>query len=168
MFVFVYFPVLAAFSRKVLAASEGSSIEMWGDGKQTRSFCFIDDCVEGILRIMRSEYGKPLNLGSDEMISMNDMHTLACSFEKKNVSIKHIPGPEGVRGRNSDNQLIKQVLGWAPSITLADGLHRTYNWIKIQLEKEKAAGHDISIYTTSKVVAQSTDSLENIGKVLSK
>jgi len=157
----------AAFSRKALACqlSEQREVEMWGDGKQTRSFCFVDDCVEGILRLTRSNYPYPLNLGSDEMVSMNYMQELAASFDKKNpVNVVHKPGPEGVRGRNSDNTLIKQVLGWAPSITLADGLKRTYDWIKIQMEAEKAKGVDVSQYCRSQVVAQSTNSLDSIGK----
>lgn len=111
-------------------------LDIWGDGEQTRSFCFVDDCVEGILRLMRSDYDKPINIGSDEMITMNNLLKLALSFDKKEdiVEFKHIPGPEGVRGRNSENTLIKQVLGWSPQITLADGLNRTYQWIKKQVE----------------------------------
>lgn len=110
----------AAFCRKALAAA--NEVEMWGDGKQTRSFTFIDDCVEGILRITKSDFGEPLNLGSDEMISMNDMQNLIFGFEGLKRTIKHIPGPEGVRGRNSENSLIFEKLGWAPSVKLADGL----------------------------------------------
>jgi len=140
----------AAFVRKVICSDK--QFEMWGDGKQTRSFCYVDDCVEGILRLMRSDYSSPVNIGSDEMISMNDMTTLISTFEGKNLTINHIPGPEGVRGRNSDNTLIKQVLGWAPSITLADGLKRLYTWMKPEIEKDKAAGIDISIYASSKVI----------------
>eukprot|EP00941_MAST-03F_sp_MAST-3F-sp1_P000156 g156.t1 len=117
----------AAFCRKACVSTD--SFEMWGDGKQTRSFCYIDDCVEGVLRIMNSNYSKPLNLGSDEWITMNEMAKLAMSFAGKNLPMNHIPGPEGVRGRNSDNTLIKEVLGWAPSIKLRDGLRRTYEWI---------------------------------------
>jgi len=140
----------AAFCRKTIASTE--QFEMWGDGKQTRSFCFIDDCVEGVIRLMRSDFREPLNIGSDEMVSMNDMAHLAFAIEKKNLKINHIPGPEGVRGRNSDNTLIKEVLGWAPSISLKDGLARTYTWIKGEIEKEKAKGVDISIYGSSKIV----------------
>merc|ERR1711939_430445 len=127
--------------------------EMWGNGKQTRSFCYIDDCVEGILRLMVSDYKKPLNIGSDEMISMNDMADLAMSIAGKKLERKNIPGPEGVRGRNSDNTLIRQVLGWEPSIKLADGLARTYAWIKAELDKEAAAGGDLSVYKSSTIVA---------------
>jgi GDP-D-mannose 3',5'-epimerase len=141
----------AAFCRKTLANDE--LFEMWGDGKQTRSFCFVDDCVEGVLRLMESDFKKPLNIGSDEMISMNDMADLAFSFEGKKLEVKHIPGPEGVRGRNSDNTLINKVLGWAPGTLLKDGLATTYKWIKVQMEKEAAAGKDIKKeYGVSRVV----------------
>jgi GDP-D-mannose 3',5'-epimerase len=157
----------AAFCRKVLAATGDMEIEMWGDGEQTRSFCYVDDCCEGILRIMKSDYTKPLNLGSDEMISMNGMMELAASFEDKKIKIKHIPGPEGVRGRNSDNDLIKEVLGWAPGITLADGLNRTYNWIKSEIEAERAQGIN-NDYSKSTVVTQNTDSLEYAGATENK
>jgi len=144
----------AAFSRKVIASEK--EFEMWGDGKQTRSFCYIDDCVEGIIRLMQSDVKEPLNLGSEEMISMNDMAKLIMSFEGKNLTIKHIPGPEGVRGRNSDNTLIRQKLGWAPSISLKDGLQRLYTWLKPEIEKEKQKGVDISIYGSSKIVTNRT------------
>jgi len=140
----------AAFCRKALVSEK--EFEMWGNGLQTRSFCFIDDCVEGILRIMRSTYDKPLNLGSDEMVSMNEMAKLALSFAEKDIPIKHIPGPEGVRGRNSDNTLIKEVLGWAPGLSLAEGLKRTSAWIKTQIEAERTSGKVVD-YTTSTVVA---------------
>ena len=131
----------AAFCRKAAVAEKGSVLEIWGDGNQTRSFCYVDDCVEGILRLMRSDYDKPVNIGSDEMISINGLLKLALSFDKKEdiVTLKHIPGPEGVRGRNSENTLIKQVLGWSPQISLADGLNRTYKWIKEQVEIVKSS-----------------------------
>ena len=127
---------------------------MWGDGKQTRSFTFIDDCVEGILRITASDYKAPLNLGSSEMVSMNEMMDLAQSFnERPPLPTKHIPGPEGVRGRNSDNALILEQLGWEPSIKLADGLRLTHAWIKGELAKEAEAGAtDTSAYASSQVV----------------
>jgi GDP-D-mannose 3',5'-epimerase len=95
---------------------------MWGDGQQTRSFTFIDDCVEGILRITKSDFKEPLNLGSTEMVSMNEMMQMVMRFDEKKLSIKHIPGPEGVRGRNSDNALILEKLGWEPTVKLQDGL----------------------------------------------
>jgi len=138
----------AAFCRKAIVSQK--EFEMWGDGEQTRSFCYIDDCVEGIIRLMKSDYPKPLNLGSEEMYSMNDMAKLVLSFVgKEQLPIKHIPGPEGVRGRNSNNDLIREVLGWAPSITLAVGLKKTCDWIKIQVEKDNA---DSSSFVTSTIV----------------
>lgn len=154
----------AAFCRKAIAASD--KFEIWGDGEQTRSFCFIDDCVEGIIRLMYSDYNRPLNLGSDEMISMNDMARLALGFcgKESTVEIAHIPGPMGVRGRNSDNTLIKQVLGWAPSISLADGLRRTYEWINEQMQREASEGVDITQYAKSTVVVQTTESLDRLSK----
>jgi GDP-D-mannose 3',5'-epimerase len=144
----------AAFCRKILASDK--EFEMWGDGKQTRSFCFVDDCVEGIIRLMKSDIKEPLNLGSEEMISMNDLAKLIMGFENKQLSIKHIPGPEGVRGRNSDNTLIQQKLGWAPSITLKDGITKLYFWLKEEIEKEKKSGIDVSIYGSSKIVQHRT------------
>lgn len=151
----------AAFCRKAAAAT--NTVEIWGDGNQTRSFCFIEDCVEGILKIMFSDYEKPLNLGSDEMVSMNQLAEMALSFENKKCEIVHIPGPEGVRGRNSDNTLIKQVLGWAPGTSLRDGLNKTYVWIKAQIEAERAQGV-FNDYTKSQVVKQSTESLDSVTK----
>jgi GDP-D-mannose 3',5'-epimerase len=151
----------AAFCRKAITAT--SEFEMWGNGEQTRSFCYIDDCVEGTLRLMRSDYGKPLNIGSDEKVTMNEMADIALEIKGAKVPIKHIPGPEGVRGRNSDNTLIKEVLGWAPSIALRDGLKRTFVWIAAEIEKEKAAGvDDTAGYSTSKVFAQTTESLDKL------
>eukprot|EP00762_Andalucia_godoyi_P005084 ANDGO_03925.mRNA.1 GDP-mannose 3 len=152
----------AAFCRKAFAAVD--KLEIWGDGMQTRSFCLVDDCVEGIIKIMFSDYEKPLNLGSDEMVSMNQMADMALAFENKKdkVTIVHIPGPEGVRGRNSDNTLIKQVLGWAPATPLIDGLRKTYFWIKSQIEKERAAGIN-NDYTVSTVVKQTSESLDKLG-----
>jgi len=144
----------AAFVRKVLCSDK--EFEMWGDGKQTRSFCLVDDCVEGVLRLMRSDFRDPLNIGSEEMVSMNDLATLCMSYENKKLAIKHIPGPEGVRGRNSNNDLIKAKLGWEPSISLKDGIHKLYFWMKEVIEKEKASGVDISVYASSKVVANRT------------
>jgi GDP-D-mannose 3',5'-epimerase len=142
----------AAFCRKVLSST--TEIEMWGDGKQTRSFTYIDDCVEGILRVTKSDFREPLNLGSCEMVTMNEMMEMAMAFEAKTLPIKHIPGPEGVRGRNSDNELILEKLGWAPSVALKDGLRLTYFWIKGQIAEEvKARGEDAaSAYAHSTVV----------------
>lgn len=146
----------AAFCRKVIASEK--EFEMWGDGLQTRSFCYVDDCVEGIIRIMNSDYKLPLNLGSEEMVTMNDMAKLVMEIGSKQLNIRHIPGPEGVRGRNSDNTLIRQVLGWAPGISLREGLSRVYPWIKAQIEEEKKNGVDIAQYGSSKVVSATAPS----------
>lgn len=143
----------AAFCRKVLTSSQ--EFEMWGDGKQTRSFTFIDECVEGVLRLMKSTFREPINIGSDECVSMNEMAETVMSIDGKQLPIKHIPGPEGVRGRNSDNNLIREQLGWAPSMKLKDGLEITYHWIKSQLTKEKSSGADLSMYVSSKIVGTS-------------
>jgi GDP-D-mannose 3',5'-epimerase len=143
----------AAFCRKAICAT--TEFEMWGDGEQTRSFTFIDDCVEGILRLMRSDYNKPLNVGSDEMVSMNQMADMVKSFDgKQDLPTKHIPGPEGVRGRNSDNTRIKQVLGWEPQTKLVDGLRKTYFWIKEQVAALEAAGGDKAALGSSHIVKQ--------------
>lgn len=144
----------AAFLRKAICSDK--DFEMWGDGHQTRSFCYIDDCVEGILRLFHSDVREPINIGSDEMVSMNQMAAYALELAgKPEMPIRHIPGPEGVRGRNSDNTKIKQLLGWAPSITLKEGLARTYGWLNAQINAEKAKGTDISVFATSKVVQAS-------------
>ena len=138
---------------------------MWGNGLQTRSFCYIDDCVEGILRLMMSDYKKPLNIGSDEMVSMNTMAGYVLEIKGASVPIKHIPGPEGVRGRNSDNTLIKQVLGWAPQTTLKEGLGITYKWIDEQVAKY---GADTKALTTSTVVGQTMTDSCDMGKAAGK
>jgi GDP-D-mannose 3',5'-epimerase len=150
----------AAFCRKAVTSTE--EFEMWGDGKQTRSFMYIDDCVEGIQKIMESDCEQPLNLGSDEMIDMNDFAKLALGSEGKTLPIKHIPGPEGVRGRNSDNVMIKEKLGWAPSIPVAEGLKKTYFWIKEQVQKDVDAGLDITKLGRSEIVVQTTDDLDEL------
>jgi GDP-D-mannose 3',5'-epimerase len=144
----------AAFCRKVIAAPKVGEVEMWGDGLQTRSFCFIDDCVEGILRIMESDYSKPLNLGSDYLVSMNDFMKLIAKIAGKKLTIKHIPGPEGVRGRNSDNTLIREVLGWAPPTSLEAGIKITYDWIKHDMENDGSGDED---YSKSVVVETTGD-----------
>ena len=123
----------AAMCRKVALAEDGGSIEMWGDGEQTRSFCYIDDCVEGIYRLMHSEYGLPLNLGTDHMVTINELAQMVMDAAGKSVSIVHIDGPQGVRGRNSDNTRLREVLGWEPGIKLEDGLAETYRWIEKQV-----------------------------------
>lgn len=149
----------AAFLRKAYVSKD--SFEIWGDGKQTRSFTYIEDCLDGILRLMESDFAMPINLGSDEMVSMNDMAKMVLKIAgKEHLPLKHVPGPEGVRGRNSENTLIKQVLGWAPSIKLEDGLALTYKWIAEQIEESKRTGNKLTDFSSSKVVVQSTESLD--------
>jgi nucleoside-diphosphate-sugar epimerase len=126
----------AALCRKVGEVSDGGEIEIWGDGKQTRSFLYIDECLDGVLRLMESDFAGPVNIGSEEMISINNLAKLIMEIAKKKVGIKNVPGPEGVRGRNSDNALIKQILGWAPSDSLRSGLEKTYPWILEQLKNQ--------------------------------
>ena len=150
----------AAFIRKAITSTK--EFEVWGDGLQTRSFMYVEDCLEGISRLMDSDFTDPINLGSDEMISMNDMAKMCMKITNNELKIKNVPGPEGVRGRNSNNDLIKKVLGWAPSIGLEDGLTRTTKWIKERVEEQKALGIDPNTYVSSKVVVQSTDSLDNL------
>lgn len=123
----------AALCRKVAQADDGGEIEMWGDGLQTRSFLYIDECLEGTLRLMRSECVEPLNIGSDELISIKDLALMIAALAGKRISIRRIDGPVGVRGRTSDNRLIAQHLGWTPSARLRDGLGETYRWIEQQL-----------------------------------
>lgn len=123
----------AAMCRKVAMAEEGGEIEIWGDGEQTRSFLYVDECVEATIRLMRSDFTGPVNIGSEEMVTINQLVNMVCSIADKTVKKKHIPGPLGVRGRNSENSLIKESLGWAPSLALKTGLHTTYLWIAGQV-----------------------------------
>ena len=129
----------AALCRKVATASNGSEIEIWGDGKQTRSFLFIDECLEGVLRLTRSGFTGPVNIGSEEMVSINQLAEMIMKIAGKKLTIKHIPGPLGVRGRNSDNRLIKEKLGWEPSQPLVKGLEKTYAWILEQVERDRGS-----------------------------
>lgn len=124
----------AAICRKVSEAEDGGEIDMWGDGNQTRSFLYVDECVEGIRRLMESEFCGPVNIGSDEMVTLNQLAELAMVVAGKRVRIRHIDGPLGVRGRNSDNRLIREKLGWAPSSRLEVGLDKTYRWIDQQVQ----------------------------------
>jgi nucleoside-diphosphate-sugar epimerase len=127
----------AAICRKVALAADGDEIEVWGDGLQTRSYCYIDDCVEGIYRLMRSDFREPLNLGQDRMITINELVEIVSEIGGKKLVKRHdLTKPQGVRGRNSDNTKLRQVLGWEPQISLEEGLKRTYQWIYSQLEKE--------------------------------
>lgn len=133
--------VPAAFCRKVAVAklTGNPEIEIWGDGKQTRSFCYIDDCVTGIYKLMRSDYHKPLNLGQDRMVTINQLADIIADVAGVEIVKKHIPGPQGVRGRNSDNTRLREVLGWEPEISLEEGLARTYGWIEEQVKAKLEA-----------------------------
>jgi GDP-D-mannose 3', 5'-epimerase len=128
----------AAICRKVAEAEDGGTIEIWGDGKQTRSFLYIDECLDGVLRLTRSSFAGPVNIGSEEMVTINELAQLAISISGKRLSVRHVDGPQGVRGRNSDNHLIREKLGWAPSRPLREGLERTYRWIAEQVAKRAA------------------------------
>ncbi|HEX8247257.1 MAG TPA: NAD-dependent epimerase/dehydratase family protein [Pyrinomonadaceae bacterium] len=134
----------AAMCRKIaLAKLTGNhEIEIWGDGEQTRSFCYIEDCVEGLYRLMRSDFHEPLNLGQDRMVTINQLADIIAKIADVQISKKHIDGPQGVRGRNSDNTKLREVLGWEPNVSLEDGLAKTYEWIEAQvkatLESENA------------------------------
>lgn len=119
----------AALCRKIASAPDGGEISLFGDGKQTRSFLYVDDCVEGILRLMHSDFTGPVNVGSEEMISINDFAYMIMKIAGKKLRIKHIPGPLGVRGRSSDNKLIRKTLAWEPNSPLIDGITKTYHWI---------------------------------------
>ncbi len=123
----------AALCRKIALADNHGSIEMWGDGEQTRSFLYIDECVEGTLRLMRSDFSGPFNIGSEEMVSINHFAQMIMQIAGKSVDIEHIDGPVGVRGRNSDNRLIYEKLQWKPQMPLRDGLTETYHWIHQQI-----------------------------------
>ena len=123
----------AAMCRKVALAGHDGTIEIWGDGEQTRSFLYIDECIEGSLRLMRSGFEGPVNIGSDEMVTINELVSMVTKTAKKDISISHIDGPLGVRGRNSDNELISAKLGWSPTLKLQDGIDLTYPWIISQI-----------------------------------
>jgi nucleoside-diphosphate-sugar epimerase len=123
----------AALCRKIADAEPNGEIEVWGDGQQTRSFLYIDECVEGTIQLMRSDFQGPVNIGSEEMVTIDELAFMIMRIAGKKLSIRHIPGPTGVRGRNSDNRLIREKLGWAPDRPLADGLRPTYEWIERQV-----------------------------------
>ena len=130
----------AAMCRKIALAklSGENEIEIWGDGEQTRSFCYINDCVEGLYRLMRSDFHEPLNLGQDRMISINELADMIADIAGISIEKKHVDGPQGVRGRNSDNSKLRQVLGWEPQVSLEDGLKTTYDWIEAQVAARMA------------------------------
>jgi GDP-D-mannose 3', 5'-epimerase len=129
----------AAISRKVAQATNGGEIEIWGDGDQTRSYMYVDDCVEGLIRLMASNHREPLNLGTDEMVSINHLVDMICGIAGKKLTKRHdLTKPQGVRGRNSDNTLLRKVLGWEPGTPLDKGLAITYKWIEGELKKKEA------------------------------
>jgi nucleoside-diphosphate-sugar epimerase len=126
----------AAVCRKVAEAKDGGEIEIWGDGEQTRSFLYIDECLDGVTRLMRSNFVGPVNIGSEEMVTINRLAEMVARIAGKTLTLRHVPGPEGVRGRNSDNRLILEKLGWKPRRPLVDGLRETYSWIERQVARE--------------------------------
>jgi nucleoside-diphosphate-sugar epimerase len=128
----------AAICRKIALAKNTDTIEVWGDGNQTRSFLFIEECLEGTCRLIRSDYSQPLNIGSDEMVSINQLVDIVALIAGKKIEKKHISGPLGVRGRNSDNRRIHEKLAWKPSMALKSGLEKTYAWIEGEIVKQKA------------------------------
>ncbi len=136
----------AALCRKVATAklTGDPEVEIWGDGEQTRSFCYIDDCVEGIYRLMQSDYSEPLNLGQDRLVTINQLLDMIAEIAGIDVVKKHIPGPQGVRGRNSDNSLLNQTLNWEPQVSLETGLKHTYTWIAEQVQAQMKEGTSIA------------------------
>lgn len=129
----------AAICRKIALAADGDDIEVWGDGEQTRSYCYIDDCVEGIYRLMESDHREPINLGQDRMISINELVDIVSKIAGKRIGKRYdLTKPQGVRGRNSDNTRLREVLKWEPTISLEEGLNTTYHWIASELEKQHA------------------------------
>jgi GDP-D-mannose 3',5'-epimerase len=125
----------AALCRKIAMARSGDAVEIWGDGKQTRSFLFVDECVEGTTRLLRSDFAGPVNIGSEEMVSINQLSNMIADIAGKRIVKRHVPGPQGVRGRNSDNRLIAERLGWTPSEPLRKGLEKTFTWIETQVRR---------------------------------
>jgi nucleoside-diphosphate-sugar epimerase len=125
----------AAICRKVAEAQDGGSIDIWGDGKQTRSFLYVDECVEAVLRFMKSDFCGPVNIGSEEMIAINDLARMVIEISGKNITINNIAGPLGVRGRNSDNNVFREKIGWESTETLSEGIEKTYAWISQQVAK---------------------------------
>ena len=147
----------AAISRKVALAAEGGEIEVWGDGRQTRSFMYVDDCIEGLIRIMASDCHEALNLGTDELVTIDQLVDLVCEVGGKHLTKRHnLEGPQGVRGRNSDNRRLRGALGWAPSIPLRQGLKETYPWIKQQL---RANSYKVEAMSPKGSLARSTSIL---------
>jgi len=141
----------AALCRKVSLAKHSGNpeIEIWGDGEQTRSFCYIDDCVDGIYRLMRSDYTEPLNLGQDRLVTINELADMVADAAGIKITRKHVPGPQGVRGRNSDNTRLREVLRWEPQISLEEGLKHTYRWIDRQVLAADGRGASASVENPS-------------------
>jgi nucleoside-diphosphate-sugar epimerase len=135
----------AAMCRKVAEAADGTHIEVWGDGKQTRSFLYIDECVEATVKLMNSDFPGPVNIGSEEMVTINELAEKVIAISGKNLSIKNIQGPTGVRGRNSDNTLIRKKLGWDYSQSLNDGLAKAYEWISLQVKENRYKDNDLKV-----------------------
>jgi nucleoside-diphosphate-sugar epimerase len=136
----------AALCRKIAEQRDGGEIEIWGDGKQTRSFLYIDECIEAVRRLMNcTTFRGPVNIGSDEMVTINQMVEIIMGIAGKRLAFKHIPGPLGVRGRNSDNRMIRAELGWAPSLSLEAGLKKTYAWISAQVRTVEAKGATLAV-----------------------
>jgi GDP-D-mannose 3',5'-epimerase len=128
----------AALCRKVVEASDPGKLTIWGDGKATRSFCYIDDCVAGILALMESDHDKPINIGSDRLVSVNELSDIIIKISGKKITKDYdLSAPEGVKGRNADLTLVKKVLGWQPKVSLEEGMKRTYQWIEMMIKKEK-------------------------------
>jgi nucleoside-diphosphate-sugar epimerase len=150
----------AAICRKVAEAEQGGAIEIWGDGEQTRSFCYIDDCLEGIYRLMMSDYTEPLNLGRDRMVTINQLAEIIIAISGKALSLTHVPGPQGVRGRNSDNTRLRQTLGWEPGVPLEDGLVPTYQWIEKMVQGVDARTSPLSNDGETQVVVDLTEVTE--------
>lgn len=144
----------AAICRKVIVASEGGEVEIWGDGLQTRSFCYIQDAIDGSLRLMNSDITEPINIGSDRLVSVLQLLELVSAIEGKRLKVKSVAGPQGVRGRNSDNNKVREVLKWEPKVTLEEGLALTYEWIKTEIERSvRTLGPGVvNTFTTSEVV----------------
>jgi len=127
----------AALCRKIAEACDGGTIDIWGDGRQSRSFLFVPEAIEGTVRLMRSEVSSPVNIGSEELVTIDQLADMITSISGKTLSKRHVAGPLGVRGRNSDNRMMRQTLGWAPSMPLRDGLERTYAWIDSMVDQER-------------------------------
>lgn len=141
----------AAMCRKIALAklTGNTEIEIWGDGEQTRSFCYINDCVEGLYRLMRSDFHEPLNLGQDRMITINQLADIVAEIADVSINKKHIDGPQGVRGRNSNNDKLREVLGWEPQISLEEGLKTTYDWIEEQVKDQLRKTNNSAFATNS-------------------